>query len=303
MTNETTIYRGSRSGGTYREIPGNVPPSSQTRPRPLADARAVRRPVPVEQLRPLEGSLAGPRARVPGVTTGMGLGFADGVWALFAPEDWAWAEKRAKEDTETLAELNEPFLTEAARYSTLSMQDWEAEGKLNAESSGLPDALVGRTSLYSGLTPRRETSIPSIGSFTVVAEVSVPQGGATGCIISKGGRLGTWRLYFELGVLAFEYRRFSYERYGIRGDRATAPGNHTLELELAYDGDRAGKGATVTLSVDGTKVGEGRIRKTAASGHTDDNFVDIGKDLGARVHDCDTPRGEFTGAIAWVRVE
>ena len=44
-----------------------------------------------------------------------------------------------------------------------------------------------------------ENSVVSIKnkSFSVTAEVDVPEGGAEGVIIAQGGRFGGWAVYFE----------------------------------------------------------------------------------------------------------
>ena len=48
----------------------------------------------------------------------------------------------------------------------------------------------------------------------------------------------------------------------VEGDRALTPGDHQVRMEFAYDGGGLAKGGTVTLYVDGDKVGEGRVEAT-----------------------------------------
>ncbi len=76
-------------------------------------------------------------------------------------------------------------------------------------------------------------------------------------------------------------------------------------MEFAYDGGGLGKGGTVTLYVDGSKVGEGRVEGTDA-----DDLLG-GRDRGHRARhrlarSATTTRGEtsiFTGTVNWVQID
>ena len=57
-------------------------------------------------------------------------------------------------------------------------------------------------------------------------------------------------------------------------------GKHQARMEFAYDGGGLGKGAGITLYVDGTKVGEGRINRTHAFFFSMDETLEVGCDLG-----------------------
>lgn len=64
----------------------------------------------------------------------------------------------------------------------------------------------------------------------------------------------------------------------IRSEKPITPGKATVVLEFKYDGDGLGKGGFVTLSVDGTKVAEGRIDKTQSFLFSADETADVGLD-------------------------
>ena len=92
------------------------------------------------------------------------------------------------------------------------------------------------------------------------------------------------------------------------GSRSTAPspipaGEHQVRAEFAYDGGGLAKGGTVTLYVDGSQVGEGRVDGTEPLIFSGDETTDVGADTGTPVSD-DYPAGEngFTGTVHRVAI-
>ena len=81
-------------------------------------------------------------------------------------------------------------------------------------------------------------------------------------------------------------------------------GEHQVRMEFAYDGDGLGKGADISLFVDGDKVGEGRVDATVPMVFSADETADIGSDAGTPVSD-DIVEGEteFNGRVSWVEVD
>ena len=53
-------------------------------------------------------------------------------------------------------------------------------------------------------------------------------------------------------------------------------GEHQVRMEFAYDGGGLGKGGDVTLFVDGTEVGEGRVEATVPMVFSADETTDVG---------------------------
>jgi hypothetical protein len=75
------------------------------------------------------------------------------------------------------------------------------------------------------------------------------------------------------------------------------PGEHQLRMEFAYDGGGHGKGGTVTLYLDGTSVGEGRLEQTEPMGYAA-VYTDVGRAALSPVIDDYTPGEDaFTGTI------
>ena len=75
-------------------------------------------------------------------------------------------------------------------------------------------------------------------------------------------------------------------------------------MEFAYDGGGLAKGGTVTLYVDGDKVGEGRVEATVPMVFSADETTDVGRDTGTGVSpDYTTGDNSFTGRIHWVQID
>ena len=98
-------------------------------------------------------------------------------------------------------------------------------------------------------------------SKTITAEVEVPAG-ANGVILCQGGRFGGWSLYVKDGRPAYTYNFVGLQQYTVNATEALPPGKATITLDFAYDGNGRGKGGTATISVNGKKVGSGRVERT-----------------------------------------
>jgi arylsulfatase len=75
-------------------------------------------------------------------------------------------------------------------------------------------------------------------------------------------------------------------------------------MEFSYDGGGLGKGGMVTLYVDGTQVGEGRVEATVPMVFSADETADIGSDTASPVSDDYTSAtSHFSGAVNWVQID
>ena len=73
-------------------------------------------------------------------------------------------------------------------------------------------------------------------------------------------------------------------RYTIEGASTIPSGTHQVRMEFNYDGGGLAKGGTVTLYVDGNKVGEGRVDQTEPLIFSTDETFDIGFQSGSPEH-------------------
>jgi len=116
--------------------------------------------------------------------------------------------------------------------------------------------------------------------------------------------MGGWSLYAKDGQLTYCYNLLGIRSYFIRGERVIAAGSHEVRAEFAYDGGGVGKGGTMTLLVDGTRVGEGRIDRTIPYQYSFDETMDVGLETGSPVSsDYGADGNAFSGAVNWVKLE
>jgi arylsulfatase len=252
-----------------------------------------------------EGWTAVTRHSIPWVATEMPA-IEDDVWELYAPDDWTQARNIAVESPEKLAQLQELFLEEARKYNVLPLDDRRFERFL-PEVAGRPQLIRGTSQLlFAGMGRLSENSVLVIKnkSHAVSAEIVVPDGGARGVIVAQGGRFAGWSLYVHEGRPAYCYSWFGLKLFKVYGDSPIAAGEHQVRMEFAYDGDGPAKGGTVSLFVDGTKTGEGRVDATIPAVFSADETTDVGADTATPVSDDYGPQeSHFTGRIRWVQID
>jgi arylsulfatase len=233
---------------------------------------------------------------------------ADGKWELFDTRfDFSLVNDLAAQEPGKLAELQELFLEEAARNFVLPMDDRTLERAIPA-LAGRPDLMAGRTSLTltQGISGIPENAFLNTmnSSFSVTADVVIPEEGGHGAIMVQGGRFGGWALYLRDGVPAFHYNVLNRDRFTIEGAEVVPPGDATIRFEFDYDGGGPGRGGTGRIFVDDVLAGEGRIGRTQLLLFSADETADVGIDLQTPVVDL-LGSGEdtrFTGRIPRVTV-
>jgi arylsulfatase len=140
-------------------------------------------------------------------------------------------------------------------------------------------------------------------SFTITADVEIPQGGASGVILAQGGRVGGYSLYVKGGKPMFHYNYLGMRRFTVASPQAVPAGKATVRFEFAYDGGGLAKGGLGTLYVNGKKVAEGRIERTEPMLYSADETADVGVDEAMPVTE-DYKMGDnaFTGRILKVTI-
>jgi arylsulfatase A-like enzyme len=233
--------------------------------------------------------------------------FADDTWELYdGATDFSQARDVATEHPEKLQELQRLFLIQAARFNVLPLDDRRAE-RIDQETAGRPQLVAGASqTLFPAMRRLTENSVLGLKnkSFSVTAEIEVPEDGTSGTIVAQGGRFGGWSLYVKDGTLRYCYNLLGFTRYVTTSDTPLPPGSYQVRVEFAYDGGGLGRGGDVTLYVDGTEVGSGRVEATQAFMFSQDETTDVGCETGTPVSmDYTLGEAEFTGRISWVRLE
>lgn len=226
-------------------------------------------------------------------------------WELYhVDEDFSEARDLAKEMPEKLKEMQDAFYEQAARYHVLPL-DNDRVMRLNPINR--PSLTEGRTSFTYYQSAKRipEGVAPDIKnkSWSLTAEVEIPEGGAEGVIATLGGLFDGWALYLLEGKPVFHYNFGNMSRYDIAGKDALSPGKHTIFFDFAYDGGGIGRGGTGTISLDGKEVAQGRIEKTVPVRFTMSvETFDIGEDTGTPVNLSYEVPFRFTGTINHVTI-
>jgi arylsulfatase A-like enzyme len=233
--------------------------------------------------------------------------FDEDVWELYdTTTDWSQAHDIAAEHPDKLAELQQLWLDEARKYNVLPLDDRRIE-RFNSDLSGRPELIKGKSQLIFGGTKRlTENSVINTKnkSHSVTAQLDVPKSGAEGVIIAQGGAFAGWSLYAKGGKPVYCYNLLGLQRFKIEGGIPVPSGAHQVRMEFAYDGGGLAKGATITLYVDGDKVGEGRVEATIPLIFSGDETADIGSDTATPVSDDYSPGDSaFTGTVEWVQID
>ena len=123
-------------------------------------------------------------------------------------------------------------------------------------------------------------------------------------IIAQGGAFAGWACTCTRASPTYCHNLLGLQRFKVDGDAAVPAGTHQVRMEFAYDGGGLAKGGDVTLYVDGSKVGEGRVEATVPMIYSGDETCDLGSDTGTPVSDDYTRESSaFTGTINWVQLD
>jgi arylsulfatase len=234
---------------------------------------------------------------------------SDYNWELYnITNDYSEFSDLSTQYPDKLKELQALFLTEAAKYQVFPL-DNSGFVRILAPK---PSATAGRTEFtYTGENAGIPFGdAPSIldKDYTITAEITVPEGGAEGMIVTLGGRFGGYALMLQHGKPVFVYNLLDMERFrweggvgGLIGDdlfgKALKPGKHTIVFDFKYDGPGPGKGGTGVLLVDGRELARKTIAHSIPLLMTIDETFDVGLDTGTGVDDSYELPFKFTGTI------
>jgi arylsulfatase len=224
--------------------------------------------------------------------------------------DWTQYTDVAAANPGKVREMTDQMFGEFAKHQVLPL-DASVATRLVAPR---PSAAAGRRLFtYSGETvtgiPHGDAPNLLNTSYTITADIDVPQGGAEGMIQTNGGRFGGYGLYLLKGKPVFVWNLLDLKRVRWESPDALAPGKHTIEFDFKYDGlgfatlafnnmSGLGRGGTGALKVDGKVVATQTMDRTVPLILQWDETFDIGADTGTPVddHDYQVPFA-FSGKI------
>ncbi|RKE67579.1 arylsulfatase [Pseudorhodoplanes sinuspersici] len=229
-------------------------------------------------------------------------------WELYnIDKDWAQADNLAATIPDKLRDMQQRFIMEAEKYRVFPLDDT----RLARFISPKPNYGADRT-LYTYSGEISNVPFPGTGgapsllnrSYTITAEIEIPQGGAEGMLVTDGGRFGGYGFYLLKGRPVFTWNLLDLARVKWQGKEALAPGKHTLQFDWTYDGPGLGKGGTGTLQIDGKVVESHPMPHSFPITLPWDETFNVGLDTGTPVDDEDYQVPfRFTGKIGKLTVK
>jgi arylsulfatase A-like enzyme len=219
-------------------------------------------------------------------------------WELYnLTADYSQYKDLAAQMPDKLKEMQARFDQEAEKYQVYPLQNSTFARALAPR----PSATAGQTVFtYSGeISGIPVDDAPNIlgKSFTITAEVNIPQGGGEGVIVTEGGRWGGFGLYLLNGKPVFIYNFLILAMFRWEGQAPVAPGQHTIVFDFTYDGPGVAKGGTGVLKVDGEAVATHKIPHTIAFLMVADETFDVGVDTRTPISDDYQVPFRFNGKI------
>jgi len=143
------------------------------------------------------------------------------TWELYnIAEDYSENNDLAAKMPDRLRDMKELFLVEGQKYNVFPL-----DNSFSARAATpRPSSTAGRTVFtYSGESsglPYSDAPDITAKSYSITADVDIPQGGAEGMIDTLGGRAGGHGLYLLKGKPVFVYNFFEIERFRWEGPAA-----------------------------------------------------------------------------------
>jgi arylsulfatase A-like enzyme len=213
-------------------------------------------------------------------------------------KDFSQTDDIAAKYPNKVKELRKVFVAQAKKYEVFPM-DASVAARIVAPR---PNITAGRTEfVYThrmvGL-PQGDSPLLLNTSYSVTADIEVPQGGAEGMILTSGGRFAGYGFYLLKGKPVWLWNLVDLKRVKWEGPEALTPGKHTLEFDFTYEGkgpgtlafnnfSGVGRGGTGTLKVDGKAVATQHMEHTLPMILQWDESFDIGSDTLTGVNDAD----------------
>ena len=213
-------------------------------------------------------------------------------------KDFSQSQNVADQNPDKVKEMKQAFIAEGKKYNVFPM-DASVGARIVAPR---PNITAGRTEFVytrpmTGL-PQGDSPFILDSSYTITAEIEVPEGGAEGMILTSGGRFAGYGFYLLKGKPVFLWNLVDLKRVKWEGPDALTPGKHTVEFDFKYDGigvgtlafnsfSGLGRGGVGTLKVDGKEVATQTMEHTVPMILQWDESFDIGSDTLTGVNDAD----------------
>jgi hypothetical protein len=124
----------------------------------------------------------------------------------------------------------------ATKYSVLPQDDRRVE-RFNSDLAGRPQLIKGDTQLlFDGMGLLTEHSVINIKnrSYSITAEIVIPNAGANGVIIVQGGAFAGWSLYAKGGKLKYCYNLLAIKLFYVESNEQIPAGQRQVRMEFKY---------------------------------------------------------------------
>ena len=227
----------------------------------------------------------------------MGTPFEDDKWELYnLAVDFNENNDLAQAEPERLAKMIELWWEQADKYKVLPLDDRFAPRF--AENAERHTGARTNYTFWKGMGHLPSDVAPDLRSrsYSITADIEVPETGCEGVLISHGDATSGYSLFMRNGFLEHDLNIGGTHQM-LKSDRVVTPGKHKVGINMK----REGNAGTITMFIDDQIVG---------SMTTNDIFwiliswsgLDIGFDRGTTVSDYESPF-EFTGNLTKVVVD
>ncbi len=228
--------------------------------------------------------------RIPWVITPAALQpYTPGVWnpdddpteLYYLPDDFSQAHDLAAERPEKVEELRALFWSEAEKYKVLPLL--ATLGVFFGVAPPLPEISTFEfrgdvENVMAGMVPRIYNH-----SYSISADLVIPEGGAEGVIVANADHLGGFSLFVDNGKLTHTYSMMGVFVFRQKADEDLPAGEVNVRMEFAADAAKPATGGVVTLFINDKPVGHGRMEHTVPIRFSGYAGMDIGRDNGGVV--------------------
>ena len=226
----------------------------------------------------------------------------DPGWELYyLPDDFSQAHDIAEKHPDKVKELQDLWWSEAERNRVLPLMAGVSVlyGILPPLPTQTRFVFAGDVqNIQRGMAPRIQGR-----SYSIEADVNVPDDGAEGVLVANADFIGGYALWVdEGGMLNHTYSWLGVEQYKQVSIEAIPTGDVKLKMLFEADQPKPGSGGKVTLWANERQIGEGRMDHSVPVAFSSYSGMDIGRDNGLVVDLAyeDKAPYEFTGTVKTV---
>ena len=229
-----------------------------------------------------------------------GADFDKDRWELYNVDvDFSESTDIAGELPEKLREMIERWWNEAGKYNVLPLDDRGVIRSREQPETNRPKTVV---TYYPGMpaVPRANMLNIRNRSYSITAEVEIPQSGSEGVLLAMGGRFAGFSFFVQKNRLNYVYNWFGLERFSVSSTEAVPSGSVRLRMEFTTTGPDRGSAA---LFINGKQVGEHTIARLVPVTFGLAEGLTVGRDPSTPVTEGYQSPFAFTGKIKKVVME